>query len=153
LFFRFSTQCLDVDATGSSPRSDLLSAIGGPRYQLLLSIKPPELLWAIALGGLCILLWASAAGGLLLRWIYALPLWLDGHRPFLATLGASWNSTRKWFFFLLRVTFACLAVIIVVLLILEGSLFIAAGFVFLLVNAAINVWLLDQNFIAPGCLR
>jgi glycerophosphoryl diester phosphodiesterase len=115
-----------------------LAAVLGAIYFLLLgahdinyylSVKPSELQWALALGGLCFLLWASAAGSLLLRWIYALPLWLDGHRPFRATLGASWNSTREWFFFLLRVTGACLAVIIVVLLILESGLFIAAGFV------------------------
>ena len=131
--FRFCISAFLLSVFMLMPLAAVLGAIyflllGTHDINYYLSVKPPEFQWALVLGGLCFLLWASAAGSLLLRWIYALPLWLDGHRPFRATLGASWNSTREWFFFLLRVTGACLAVIIVVLLILESGLFITAGF-------------------------
>ena len=103
-----------------------------------LSVTPPEWKWALALGGFCFLLWASAVGSLLLRWIYALPLWLDGLRPFRSTLAVSWDATYRRFFFLLRTTGAYLAVTIVVLLILEACLFMTAGFAFSRFNQAVH---------------
>ena len=103
-----------------------------------LSVKPPEWKWTLALGGICFLLWASAVGSLLLRWIYALPLWLDGLRPFRSTLAVSWDATYRKFFFLLRTTGVYLAVTIVVLLILEACLFMTAGFAFSRFNQAVD---------------
>lgn len=103
-----------------------------------LSVKPPEWKWALALVGFCFLLWASAVGSLFLRWIYALPLWLDGLRPFRSTLAASWDATYRRFFFLLRTTGAYLVGTIVVLLILEAGLFMIAGFALSRFNQAVH---------------
>lgn len=103
-----------------------------------LSVKPPEWKWALALDGFCFLLWASAVVSLLLRWIYALPLWLEGLRPFRSTLATSWDATYRRFLFLLRTTGAYLAVTIVVLFILEACLFITAGFAFSRFNQAVH---------------
>ena len=104
--------------------------LGSHDINYYLSVKPPEWKWALALGGASVLLWASAVGSLILRWYYALPLWLDGLRPFRSTLAVSWDATYRRFFFLLRTTGAYLAVTIVVLLILEACLFMTAGFAF-----------------------
>ena len=131
--FRF---CLSAFVLGAFLLAPLAAGLGAVYFLLLgahdinyyLSVKPPEWTWAIALGGFCFLLWAISAGSLLLRWIYALPLWLEGLRPFRSTLSASWDTTRSWFFYLLRVTVTFLSFLIVVLLVLEGSLFMAAGF-------------------------
>jgi glycerophosphoryl diester phosphodiesterase len=124
----------------------LIVALGAAYFLLLgshdinyyLSVKPPEWKWTLALGGFCFLLWASAVGSLLLRWIYALPLWLDGLRPFRSTLAVSWDATHRKFFFLLRTTGVYLAVTIVVLLILEAGLFMTAGFAFSRFNQAVD---------------
>jgi glycerophosphoryl diester phosphodiesterase len=131
--FRFSLSALLLSALLLLP---LVACIGAVYFLLLgahdinyyLSVKPPEWQWALAGGGICFLLWAVAAGSLLLRWIYALPLWLDGLRGFRATLAVSWKATCRKFFLLLRTTGVCLAANIGVLLILEACLFMVAGF-------------------------
>jgi glycerophosphoryl diester phosphodiesterase len=112
--------------------------LGSHDINYYLSVKPPEWKWALALGGASVLLWASAVGSLILRWYYALPLWLDGLRPFRSTLAVSWDATYRRFFFLLRTTGAYLAVTIVVLLILEACLFMTAGFAFSRFDQAVH---------------
>ena len=131
--FRFSLSALLLSALLLLPLVACLGAVyflllGAHDINYYLSVKPPEWQWALAYGGICFLLWAVAAGSLLLRWIYALPLWLDGLRGFRATLAFSWKATCRKFFFLLRTTGVYLAVTIVVLLILETCLLMATGF-------------------------
>ena len=101
--------------------------LGAHDINYYLSVRPPAWKWALALGGLCVLLWAAGAGILFLRWIYALPLWLDGRRPFRLTLADSWKASRRKFFFLLRTTLAYLALTGSAFFVLEGGLFIMAG--------------------------
>ncbi len=103
-----------------------------------LSVKPPEWIWTLALSGIFFLVWATVVACLLLRWIYALPLWLDGLRPFRSTLTVSWKATSRRFFFLLRTTGAHLAVTVAVSFILEACLFVIAGFALSLFNQAVH---------------
>ena len=102
--------------------------LGAHDINYYLSVKPLEWKWALLLGGFCFLLWATVVGIFLLRWIYALPLWLDGLRSFRSTLAVSWRSTYRRFSFLLRTTVACLGIPIVILFILEACLYFIAGF-------------------------
>ena len=62
-----------------------------------LTAKPPAWTWALVLAGLWTVMWACVTGGLLVRWIYLLPLWLDGVRPFRKALDGSWRITRVVF--------------------------------------------------------
>ncbi len=59
-----------------------------------LTARPPAWHWALVLGALWTLVWACITGGLLVRWIYSLPLWLDGTRPFKNALTGSWRITK-----------------------------------------------------------
>jgi glycerophosphoryl diester phosphodiesterase len=70
--------------------------------------KPPAWTWALFLAGLWTVLWLSAAGGLLVRWIYLLPLWLSGVRPFRKALGSSWGMTKDVFWRLSGLTGLCI---------------------------------------------
>lgn len=141
--FRFSLSAFVLSLLMLVPLGTGLGAVyffllGAHDINYYLSVKPPEWTWALALGGFCVLLWSAAVGSLLLRWIFALPLWLDGIRPFHSSLKASWNATRRRFFFLLRMTGGYLAAIMVVLFVLEGALFFAAGFAVSGLNHAVN---------------
>ena len=93
-----------------------------------LTVQPAAWRWAQIAGGFWGLLWACAAGYLLLRWIYALPLWLDGYRPLRRVFRKSWEETRGAFFTLLQVIGACLLIWFLVELVLEGGLFTVASF-------------------------
>ena len=73
-----------------------------------LTAKPPAWTWALFLAGLWTVLWLCAAGGLLVRWIYLLPLWLDGVRPFRKALGSSWGMTKDVFWRLSGLTGLCI---------------------------------------------
>ncbi len=92
------------------------------------TVQPPAWKWALLAGGLWSIFWACAVGGLLLRWSYLLPLWLDGARPLRRALRASWEATRGSSMRLLRVLGACLAIWVFIDLILEGGLYLIAGF-------------------------
>lgn len=94
-----------------------------------LSVKPPEWNWALAVGGIWSLLWIIGAGSLLLRCIYMLPAWLEGHRPFVRAFRASRNTTKRSLMPLLRVFGACLGICIVASLLLDGGSFFLTGFV------------------------
>ena len=103
--------------------------LGAHDINYYLTARPTIWRWALVCGGFWLLLWTFAAAGLLLRWVYAFPLWLDGVCPFRSALGVSWQATRRSFLFLLRVMGMCLACVILVRLVLEGGLFAAAGLV------------------------
>ena len=103
--------------------------LGAHDINYYLTARPAVWRWALVCGGSWLLLWICAAGSLLLRWVYAFPLWLDGVCPFRSALRVSWQATRRSFLFLLRVMGMCLACVILVRLLLEGGLFAAAGFV------------------------
>jgi glycerophosphoryl diester phosphodiesterase len=115
-----------------------LLLLGAHDINYYLSVKPAEWKWALVLCALSFLLWGPAVCSLLLRWIYALPLWLEGMRPFRATLTASWDTTYRKFFLLLRTTGAYLAVTTGALLILEAFLFMIAGFALSLFDQALQ---------------
>ncbi|MGD8650102.1 MAG: glycerophosphodiester phosphodiesterase family protein [Desulfobacterales bacterium] len=72
-----------------------------------LTAKPPAWHWALAFGALWLLIWGCITGGLFVRWIYLLPLWLDGARPFKNALAGSWRITKGVFRQLLGVISAC----------------------------------------------
>jgi glycerophosphoryl diester phosphodiesterase len=93
-----------------------------------LTVQPPSWQWALVLCGIWSLLWACATGYLLLRWIYALPIWLDGYRPLRCVFRKSWETTRGSFFTLFRVIGACLITWFLGYLILESGLFTVASF-------------------------
>ncbi len=93
-----------------------------------LTVQPASWRWAQIAGGFWILLWACGAGTLLLRWIYALPILLDGFRPLRRVFRKSWEATRGSFFTLLRVIGACLLIWFLVQLILEGGLYAVTSF-------------------------
>jgi glycerophosphoryl diester phosphodiesterase len=94
-----------------------------------LTVQPASWRWALVLCGFWGLLWSCAAGTLLLRWIYALPLWLDGYRPLRRVFRKSWEVTHGHFLTLLRLIGACLLTWLLGYLILEGGLFTVASFV------------------------
>ncbi|KPJ78233.1 MAG: hypothetical protein AMJ54_04475 [Deltaproteobacteria bacterium SG8_13] len=94
-----------------------------------LTVRPAEWRWALICGGSWLLLWTCAAGAVLLRWLYAFPLWLEGVRPFRSTLRLSWQATRQSFPSLLRNLGVCLACVILVRLLLEGGLFATFGLI------------------------
>jgi glycerophosphoryl diester phosphodiesterase len=60
------------------------------------------------------------------RWIYALPAWLEGERPLRRALRASWRATAGRFGFLLRVLAAGLGIWFSVAFLTEAVLFTAA---------------------------
>jgi glycerophosphoryl diester phosphodiesterase len=93
-----------------------------------LTVQPASWQWALVLCGFLSLLWACAAGYLLLRWIYALPLWLDGFRPLRRVFRKSWETTRGSFFTLFRVIGACLLIWFLAHLVLEGGLYTVTSF-------------------------
>ena len=101
--------------------------LGSHDINYYLVLQPSEWKWALALAGICITLWAFATGWFLLRWIYALPLWIKGLRPFRMAIGSSWNASRQQLRSLLRVTGAYLSISILSLVILEAGLLIIAG--------------------------
>jgi len=70
--------------------------------------NPSAWTWALALAGLWTIMWACGAGALLVRWIYLLPLWLDGVRPFRKALGSSWGMTKGVFWRLSGLTGLCI---------------------------------------------
>ena len=86
-----------------------------------LTARPPAWRWAIVLGGLWTLIWACITGGLLVRWVYLLPIWLDGTRSFKNALAGSWRITKGVSRQLLGVICACvLAWILAQVLVGEG---------------------------------
>ena len=103
--------------------------LGAHDINYYISARPAEWRLALVCGASWLLLWTCAAGSLLLRWVYAFPLWLDGVSPFRSALRVSWQATRGSFLFLLRVMGMCLVCVILVHLLLEGGLFAATGLV------------------------
>ena len=72
-----------------------------------LASRPPAWRWALVLGALWTLIWACLTCGLFVRWIYLLPLWLDGTRSFKKALAGSWRITKGVSRQLLGVIGAC----------------------------------------------
>lgn len=86
-----------------------------------LTARPPAWRWAIVLGALWTLIWACITGGLLVRWVYLLPIWLDGTRSFKNALAGSWRITKGVSRQLLGVICACvLAWVLAQVLVGEG---------------------------------
>ncbi len=86
-----------------------------------LTAKPPVWRWALVLGGVWTLIWACSTGGLFVRWVYLLPIWLDGTRSFKKALAGSWRITKGVSRQLLGVIGACvLAWILAQVLVGEG---------------------------------
>ena len=105
-----------------------------------LTAKPPTWYWALALAGLWMLIWAGIIGGLLIRWIYLLPLWLDGIRPFKTAMISSWRITKGVTRQLVFVISTCvLAWILVQFLVGQGLLLIMGSIASLLSQ---NIWVL-----------
>ncbi|MGD9286319.1 MAG: glycerophosphodiester phosphodiesterase family protein [Desulfobacterales bacterium] len=103
-----------------------------------LTAKPPIWYWALVLAGLWMLIWTGIIGGLLIRWIYLLPLWLDGIRPFKNAMISSWRITKGVSRQLLFVISTCmLAWILVQILVGEGLLLIMGSIASLLSQ---NIW-------------
>ena len=82
--------------------------LSGHDINFYVTAKPPAWTWALALAGLWTIMWACGAGALLVRWIYLLPLWLDGVRPFRKALGSSWGMTKGVFWRLSGLTGLCI---------------------------------------------
>ena len=93
-----------------------------------LTVQPASWRWALVLCGFWSLLWACASGTFLLRWIYILPIWLDGYRPLRRVFRKSWEMTRGSFFTLFRVIGTCLLIWFLVQLVLEGGLYTVTSF-------------------------
>jgi glycerophosphoryl diester phosphodiesterase len=86
-----------------------------------LAARPPAWRWALVLGALWTLIWACITGGLLVRWVYLLPIWLDGTRSFKNALAGSWRITKGVSRQLLGVISTCvLAWILAQVLVAEG---------------------------------
>ncbi len=86
-----------------------------------LTARPPAWHWALVLGALWTLIWACITCGLFIRWIYLLPIWLDGTRSFKKALAGSWRITKGVSRQLLGVIGACvLAWILAQVLVGEG---------------------------------
>lgn len=111
----------------------LVSGLGGIYYFFLsahdinfyVTIKPPAWSWALFLAGLWTVMWVCAAGGLLVRWIYLLPLWLDGVRPFRKALDSSWRMTKDVFWRLSGLTASCILFWALVQVVVAQGLIIA----------------------------
>jgi len=103
-----------------------------------LTARPPAWHWALVLGALWTLIWACITGGLLVRWIYLLPLWLDGTRPFKNALTGSWRITKGVSRRLLGVICTCvLGWILAQVLVEEGLVLIMSPVVSRLIE---NIW-------------
>jgi glycerophosphoryl diester phosphodiesterase len=131
--FRFSLTlflvcliCLLPLATGLGVVYVLL--LRGHDINYYLTVQPPAWRWTMIAGGLWTLLWACAVGSLFLRWIYVLPVWLDGYRPIRRVFRVSWETTRGSITYLLSLIGACVAAWILAQLVLGGGMFTAAGF-------------------------
>jgi glycerophosphoryl diester phosphodiesterase len=131
--FRFSLTlflvcvlCLLPLATGLGVVYVLL--LRGHDINYYLTVQPPAWRWAMIAGGLWTLLWACAVGSLFLRWIYVLPVWLDGYRPIRRVFRVSWETTRGLITRLVFLIGACVAAWILAQLVLGVGLFTAAGF-------------------------
>jgi glycerophosphoryl diester phosphodiesterase len=72
-----------------------------------LTAKPPVWYWALAFGAFWTLIWACVTFSLFVRWIYLLPIWLDGVRSFKNALAGSWRITKGVSRLLLGVICAC----------------------------------------------
>ena len=103
--------------------------LGNHDINYYLALKPSEWKWALVLAGFCITLWALAIGWFIFRWIHALPLWVEGLRPFRMALASSWDATRQRLRSLLVVVGSYLSISILSLILLEAGLLIIAGLV------------------------
>lgn len=103
-----------------------------------LSTHPPAWQWALTASAVWTLLWACGAGILILRWIYILPAWLDGHRPLRRIFRVSWEATRGKLSQLLCVIGSCTVVWTIARLVIEGGLFAAAGFLIKRLDGSVN---------------
>lgn len=124
--FRF---CLNAFLLCLSLLLPLVAGLGVIYYSFLsahdinfyLTARPPAWRWAIVLGALWTLIWACITGGLLVRWVYLLPIWLDGTRSFKNALAGSWRITKGVSRQLLGVICACvLAWVLAQVLVGEG---------------------------------
>jgi glycerophosphoryl diester phosphodiesterase len=116
----------------SLPFGVLLAAGPGLAFLLLLSEhdinyyltnQPTEWVLAIVLSALWVVPVVCGIVVLLLRWIYALPAWLDGHRPLWRALPASWRATDRQFWLLFRVAVSCLCAWLVATVLSELCLY------------------------------
>ena len=103
-----------------------------------LNARPPAWHWALALGALWTLIWACITGGLFVRWVYLLPIWLDGTRSFKKALDGSWRLTKGVSRQLLGVICACvLAWIVAQVVVAEGLVLVMSPVMSLLSQ---NIW-------------
>ena len=89
-----------------------------------MTAKPAEWFWVLGLSGVWALLWLVGLLYLMMRWIYALPSWLEGVRPVRKVFRDSWRDTRALSPFLFKVVFSFSAIWICVIAAVMGSLFL-----------------------------
>jgi glycerophosphoryl diester phosphodiesterase len=103
-----------------------------------LTARPPVWRWALVLGGVWTLIWACSTGGLFVRWVYLLPIWLDGTRSFKSALAGSWRITKGVSRQLLGVIGACvLAWILAQVLVGEGLILMMSP---VMSHLSQNIW-------------
>jgi glycerophosphoryl diester phosphodiesterase len=124
----------------------LIAGLGMIYYFLLsahdinfyMTARPPAWHWALALGALWTLIWACITFSLFVRWIYLLPIWLDGVRSFKNALASSWRITKGVSRQLLGVICACVfAWILAQVLVGEGLVLIMSP---LMSSLSQNIW-------------
>lgn len=118
-----------------------LTFLSGHDINFYLTIKPPAWTHALIAAAIWGVLWLSGAMFLLLRWIYALPLWLDGPSRFVKALTTSWQLTHdqqrsngvSWGLFAL--------VCVLGQTIAEGTLYLIFGMVIATLGSNVNTLL------------
>lgn len=124
----------------------LIAGLGMIYYFLLsahdinfyLTTKPSSWYWALVLGALWTLIWGCITCGFFIRWIYLLPIWLDGVRSFKNALAGSWRITKGVSRQLLGVICACVfAWILAQVLVGEGLVLIMSP---LMSRLSQNIW-------------
>jgi glycerophosphoryl diester phosphodiesterase len=124
----------------------LVAGLGAIHYFFLsahdinfyLTARPPVWRWALVLGALWTLIWACSTGGLFVRWVYLLPIWLDGTRSFKKALGGSWRITKGVSRQLLGVICACvLAWVLAQVLVGEGLILMMSP---VMSHLSQNIW-------------
>jgi glycerophosphoryl diester phosphodiesterase len=103
-----------------------------------LTAKPPVWYWALALGAFWTLIWACITIALFVRWIYLLPIWLDGVRSFKKALARSWRITKRVSRLLLGVICACVFAWILAYVLVEGGLVLLMSPLMSLLSQ--NIW-------------
>ena len=115
------------------PVALLLAVVPGVLFLLFLrehdvnfymTSKPAEWFWVLGLSGLWALVWLVGLLYLMMRWVYALPSWLEGLRPVRKVFRDSWGNTRALSPFLFKIVCSFSAVWICVVGVVMGGLFL-----------------------------